>query len=253
MTTRLADIRHTSWGLSYLWEVQFTAPLSFTETVSVASNALGTSDGLYALNTWFPAYNVEEDLAGVDTGTLEFINFTYQFPQKRQVKGCSLDFYDDSYGTLRRWFTNWIEDINGFLPTDLSNLGQLNTGPAIPNKQNNQRFGFSISTQNSHYITPLKDAVKTLNIRKLGYRNSHGALIDDLQATAEVAAGVAFNIPGAADAEVLFTNTGMTVVDEKSYLVYPTGMFKYNGNSESSLQSYHVDFVIAGETPPPLF
>jgi len=86
----IEQLRAVDWGAKYLWDVQFSpaAPSPF--------------------NTWFPAVDVEENVANLESLTIEAHIHTFKVPQRTSVKEIRLTFYDDSKNTLLTWLKDWM-------------------------------------------------------------------------------------------------------------------------------------------------
>ena len=103
------------WARAYLWDTQFPdAPVPFNE--------------------WFPANDLEEQLAVIENHTMEFFQSTYEIPRASQARRITLTFYDNATHALENWFKDWIRN------------GIFNGGTAV---------------------TPLEGCVRDLRVRKL--------------------------------------------------------------------------------------
>jgi hypothetical protein len=61
-------------------------------------------------NTWFPALDVSQPLASLQSGSYDFHINTYRIPQTRTPQDITLTFYDDEYNTLSTWISMWINN-----------------------------------------------------------------------------------------------------------------------------------------------
>lgn len=85
------DMRKIRWGKTYLWDIYFPeAPSPF--------------------NNWFPALDVDENLATLNS--YEFPGFlsSYKVPQSTSPFDIKVTFTDDINKTLSTWITGWINN-----------------------------------------------------------------------------------------------------------------------------------------------
>jgi len=74
---------------SYLWDIRIPeAPDPFQE--------------------WFPASDLDENLFGVDSGLVEFFNFSIQYPKKINLPKITLTMYDREDRVIYKWVRGWI-------------------------------------------------------------------------------------------------------------------------------------------------
>jgi hypothetical protein len=79
------------WSRSYLWDVRFPdAPPPFDE--------------------WFPATEVEENIATLVSQDFEIGNTTIKIPRATTLFDIKLTFHDDANHTLSNWIASWIND-----------------------------------------------------------------------------------------------------------------------------------------------
>ena len=107
-----SQVRAISWGATYLWDIRFPdAPAPF--------------------NQWFPATDVEENLATLNTKPLELFISTYEIPLSTTLFDLKITFTDDVKHTIEGWISSWINtdilnDGSGITPlADCCKLVQL--------------------------------------------------------------------------------------------------------------------------------
>lgn len=114
----IEQIRAIEWGASYQWDIMIpSAPSPF--------------------DAWFPAADVDEDLANLETYAFDSSQHTFKIPRSGTQTNLRITFYDDVKHTLLYWFENWI------------NNTILNHGK---------------------YVTPLLESVKLVQLTKLNSR-----------------------------------------------------------------------------------
>ena len=86
----IEQLRSVSWGNKYLWDIQFN-----------------DSNLLAPFNTWFPALDVEEELAHVDSLSWEAGLTSFRVPQKTKSLSLKITFIDDNLTSLLTWITIW--------------------------------------------------------------------------------------------------------------------------------------------------
>lgn len=90
---RIDQMRKVNWGKSYQWEILLDdTPPPFR-------------------NNFFPATDVKEDLAALNSHTFDGYLSNYKVPLNSQALTVEITFVDDYLGSLKRWFTEWINDI----------------------------------------------------------------------------------------------------------------------------------------------
>ncbi len=89
----LEQIRAVEWGKRYLWDIKFEDP-----------------DIVAPFDSWFPAQDVEQQLANITTFQFDGFLSTYQIPQKNQAREIRLTFIDDAAFTLESFFEVWIRE-----------------------------------------------------------------------------------------------------------------------------------------------
>ncbi len=86
---RQSQIRQMPWGRTYLWDMRFEeAPAPF--------------------RAWFPASDVDENVATLNTKTIEGGISTYEVPMGSSAFDLNITFYDDENHTLLDWITEWV-------------------------------------------------------------------------------------------------------------------------------------------------
>jgi len=85
------DLRAIQWGRNYWWDILFPeAPAPF--------------------NSWFPASEVEEEVANLTAKQLEIWMSTYSIPESRAQRKVNVTFYDTENLTLLNWIEDWINN-----------------------------------------------------------------------------------------------------------------------------------------------
>jgi len=85
----IEQLRQVEWGRKYLWDIKFEkAPVPFNE--------------------FFPAVDVEEDKAVLETFTIEEFMEVFEVPLKSGIKAIRITFLDDANNTLVDWLSDWI-------------------------------------------------------------------------------------------------------------------------------------------------
>jgi len=105
------SVRAVEWGRTYLWDIQFQDP-------TIPS----------PFNTWFPAKEVEEELAKLNSHTFTSGISTYKIPQNTETLNVKITFYDNSDYDLLNWLENWINTISlngGFYVATLSTAAKF--------------------------------------------------------------------------------------------------------------------------------
>ena len=116
--TSIEQIRKIQWGRAHDWDIKFEDP------------KLGEP-----FNQWFPASDVEENIATLQTFQFEGgIWDNLQIPKSTTPCTLKVTFYDDEKHTLLNWLDNWI------------NKEILNDGEGV---------------------SPLEDCIKIVTIAKL--------------------------------------------------------------------------------------
>lgn len=93
---RQSQIRQIPWGRTYLWDLRFDdAPDRFRD--------------------WFPASDVDENVATLNTKVIEGGLSTYEIPERSSAFDITITFYDDEDHSLLEWITDWINStiLNG--------------------------------------------------------------------------------------------------------------------------------------------
>lgn len=114
----IRDLRKITWSKTYLWDISFPeAPAPF--------------------NSWFPAIDVDENLATLNTYDFPGYLGSYKVPLSTSPFDIKVTFTDDINKTLSTWIANWInnEILNG--------------------------------NQTSYHVSTLEESVKELNLVKL--------------------------------------------------------------------------------------
>lgn len=89
--TSLHQMRNIEFGKSYLWDIRFPdVPAPFNE--------------------WFPATEVEDDVASIESFEVEAFDTTIKVPQKTSSKSLRITFVDDVNLTLLKFFKSWMKN-----------------------------------------------------------------------------------------------------------------------------------------------
>lgn len=83
------------WGAKYLWDIQFVGGIR-----SPAPPA--------PFDAFFPAVDVEEDLAHLDSYNFDGPQDQYKVPMSSSTLHLRVTFYDDEKHTLLTWLKTWI-------------------------------------------------------------------------------------------------------------------------------------------------
>lgn len=127
------QIRKVQWGLSHLWDIKFVDPRGKL---------------LAPFNEWFPASDVEENLATLNTFSFEGgIYDNLQVPKSTTLQTVRITFFDDEHHSLATWISNWI---------NYEILGGENSSDPF-----------------AYQIAPLQDCVKQLFIQKVNSRQQN--------------------------------------------------------------------------------
>ena len=110
------------WASGIYWDVRFANP----------------DPDLGPFTEWFPATEVEENLATMENHTYEFYMSSYEFPLTSKVFDLQVTFIDDVTHAVHEYLAAWIN--NDILNSD------KDTGP---------------------YLTPLCDAVRQIELVRL--------------------------------------------------------------------------------------
>jgi len=85
------QLRHVEWGKSFLWDFRIPdAPAPFDQ--------------------FFPAIDIEENLANLESFNFEGYNNSFKIPQKRTVKDVKVTFVDDYKNSGLSFFTQWVSN-----------------------------------------------------------------------------------------------------------------------------------------------
>lgn len=87
----ISELRAIDWGKSFLWDFRIPdAPSPF--------------------NAFFPAIDIQENLASLDSFDVEIYNTTVKIPKSRSVKTVELTYSDDENNTGLSFFTDWVSN-----------------------------------------------------------------------------------------------------------------------------------------------
>ena len=94
------QITSIEWGKTHYWDVLFTSGIPYNTLESPPS----------PFNTWFPATEVEENLATLTPQPIETYLSSTSVPLRTTEQNISLTFFDDDNHTLSQWLTNWVNN-----------------------------------------------------------------------------------------------------------------------------------------------
>jgi len=94
------QLRVVEWGRTYLWDIRFPdAPWPFSD--------------------WFPASEVTENRATLESQTFQSAWTTFRVPRNTTLFDLKVTFYDDDQHVLLSWLEEWINSTvtpSGTLP-----------------------------------------------------------------------------------------------------------------------------------------
>ena len=91
-------LRAVEWGRKYLWAIKF-----LERPVSIGSIPPEP------FNDYFPASDIDLEIANVDSHPMSFGQKDYKIPIRSGTKQLSITFFDDTNSTLLKWMRDWIE------------------------------------------------------------------------------------------------------------------------------------------------
>lgn len=185
------QVRAQDFAKEYLWDIYFP---SFAGETGME---------------WFPAVDVEQDLAVVNSQEYQFAHSSYKVPINTAAQEIQITFAEFADRRVGKWLLKWYNDI---FPAEGRTTG-TRVGDSI------RRFGV-----NSHVAT-LEEASREVTIEKLfpwaeGFERAPAN--------------------GGMDRRV------RKVSARDTYMVYPEGNYRYHGSSESSPELVTQTFVITG-------
>lgn len=87
------QVRAVQFGAKYLWDIKIpSAPAPFDK--------------------WFPAVDVEEPLAYLDSYTFDSQQSTHKVPLRSQAMDLRITFHDDENHSLLHWLEDWINTLS---------------------------------------------------------------------------------------------------------------------------------------------
>lgn len=92
----ISNIRKIDFERAYLWDIVFD-----------------DSEIPSPFDKWFPAVDVEEPFAVLNTFTFEAGGTNIQVPQNTNNLELKITFYDESQHILLYWLKNWMDSISG--------------------------------------------------------------------------------------------------------------------------------------------
>lgn len=192
------QIRNVEWSQSYLWDIHF-------------HDLLGNLP--FHFKEWFPATDVEEDLAKVESYTFEQYMNSYKVPLKTSPRELKITFVDDINHSISRWLEIWMND------------------EILNNRMEDNIF-------EPQFISTLTEIVKLVQLVRVSR-----ALTVPGRASASGFLNQAGSLIPRAAGELL--NSAIPVYIA-SYWIYPEGELTWVGSSESGLNTYSQNFVVAG-------
>jgi len=195
------QVREVEFAKSYNWDIKL-----FNSQQGKPVNPLPTP-----FDQWFPAIDVEEDIADLESYTFTRYMNDYKVPYKTNPKEVRITFYDDHNHKLSAWLDTWI------------NKEILNEG---------------------NFISTLEDSVKFIQLARttISKRDDLGGISDSARTNLS-----AFNTASGKNTPntpSIARNKNYTYLC--SYWVYPEGKLTFVGNSDSGLVQYSQTFVICG-------
>jgi hypothetical protein len=97
----LSVVRGVEWGRAYLWDCKFGSGREVSPSSIVPAPKK-------PFDTWFPATEVRENLATIQSKEFETHISTLKVPQSTSVFPIEITFIDDYKDTLSDWITDWI-------------------------------------------------------------------------------------------------------------------------------------------------
>lgn len=91
-------MRNVDWATSIFWDVRFGPGLD------------GGGRVPEPFTDWFPATDVEENLATLNNKEYQFYMSTYELPQMSAVFDLQITFVDDIVHTVHEWVADWINN-----------------------------------------------------------------------------------------------------------------------------------------------
>jgi len=85
------QVRSIQWGKEYQWDVRFPdAPSPFDK--------------------WFPAIDIGEEIAKLETYAFTLYNTSYEIPSHTSLHEVTMTFMDNEKKVLAKWFETWINE-----------------------------------------------------------------------------------------------------------------------------------------------
>lgn len=133
----LDAVRQVEFGRKYLWDMAFDP----------------TTPAPAPFNSWFPATDVDEDIALLESHTIEGFLSNYKIPLRSRQKHLKITMEDDQKNVLSQWFSQWINVT--ILQSGLA-VAALNTSVKLLHliKQDSQRITL---TQANYWVYPEGD------------------------------------------------------------------------------------------------
>ena len=184
------------FGIGQLRSVEWSRKYLWSfNFIQLDNNIKGLQIPPRPFDKFFPCVDVDETESVLETFSGSAYGKDFRTPLRGGVSTLRITFIDDQKNTLYNFFNNWIK-------VDILNNGR--------------------------YVTPLEEAVKAVEIRKVKL----ASLTDYAQ---EVG-----NLVG------LTERSDNSINDTSKYWVFPEGDITFNGGSTSDTNIYSVNLVVAG-------
>lgn len=96
----IGRLRSTEWAKKYLWELKFVNAISNDQVQNPTPNS--------PFDEWFPAIDIEENVANLETLTKDVYGTNFSIPLKGSLKTMKITFLDDINHTVFNFMRNWI-------------------------------------------------------------------------------------------------------------------------------------------------
>ena len=198
----IGQLRSVEWSRKYLWSFNFinidTVGTGAFDSGSQIKGDIAPSKPFHIRgngSSFFPCVDVDETDAILETFNADAYGTNFRVPLKGAASTIRITFIDDQNNTLYNFFRKW-------------------------NKQD--------ILNNGAYITPLEEAVKAVELRKVKL-----ASLADYGAQAASLVG-------------LGSQKDNSIADSSKYWVFPEGDITFNGGSTSDVNTYSITLVVAG-------
>ena len=129
------QVRSVEWGKSFNWDIQF----------------FGENSPPSPFDTWFPAIDVEENIANIETFQVgdAFMN-SYEIPSGTSPRTLRITFQDNAEHVLLGWMEEWI---NLFILNERKYMSVLETAVRSVTVRKITGKGESINNNDSRNVT----------------------------------------------------------------------------------------------------